>query len=88
MHSHSTILLYQYDGRFSYKDINNLFIKQRGVGVTFDFHCGLNVGKDVFPHCIFFSNLLENPLYMMFFMSDYPASTRMNQLKKVLLNHK
>ena len=63
-------------------------MKQGGNGITFEFQFGPDIQTNVDTACIFFSNLVEHPLDMMFWTSNRQSGGRMTMLKKALRNHK
>ena len=63
-------------------------MKQGGNGITFEFQFGSDIETNVDTACIFFSNLVEHPLDMMFWTSNRQSGGRMTMLKKALRNHK
>ena len=76
--------IHQYDSNLTYKQVKKLFTKQGGAVIAFKFHHGPDYDnhKHFDEHCIFFSNLLENPLEMMFWMSNRQGSTIMKKMKR------
>ena len=63
-------------------------MKQGGNGITFEFQFGPDIETNFDTECIFFSNLAEHPLDMMFWTSNHLSGGRMTMLKKALRNHK
>jgi hypothetical protein len=63
-------------------------VKQGGNGITFEFQFGPDIQTNVDTACIFFSNLVEHPLDMMFWISNCQSGARMTMLKIALRNHK
>ena len=71
------------DGKnLSIDDCKRSFVKQGGNGITFEFQFGPDIKSNVDTACIFFSNLVEHPFDMMFWISNRLSGGRMTMLKK------
>ena len=90
--SFNPLILVEYpssqDSNLSIDECKRLCVKQHGHGITFEFQFGPDIENNVNKACIFFSNLVEHPLDMMFWISNRQSGTRMTMLKQLVRNHK